>query len=73
MEIARRGDAVKDIAFTVKDCKAVYEKAIARGAKCIKAPQEYSDEHGTVIMATLATYGDVHHTLIERHNYKVPS
>lgn len=55
MEIARRGDAVKDIAFTVKDCKAVYEKAIARGAKCIKAPQEYSDEHGTVIMATLAT------------------
>ncbi|CEG68731.1 Putative 4-hydroxyphenylpyruvate dioxygenase [Rhizopus microsporus] len=70
MEIARRGDAVKDIAFTVKDCKAVYEKAIARGAKCIRAPQEYSDEHGTVIMATLATYGDVHHTLIERHNYK---
>ncbi|PHZ17222.1 4-hydroxyphenylpyruvate dioxygenase [Rhizopus microsporus ATCC 52813] len=70
MEIARRGDAVKDIAFTVKDCKAVYEKAIARGAKCIKPPQEYSDEHGTVIMATLATYGDVHHTLIERHNYK---
>jgi 4-hydroxyphenylpyruvate dioxygenase len=24
-EIARRGDGVKDVAFTVNDCKAVYE------------------------------------------------
>ncbi|KAG0762634.1 hypothetical protein G6F57_011353 [Rhizopus arrhizus] len=70
LEIARRGDGVKDVAFTVKDCKAVYQKAIARGAKSIKEPEEMSDENGTVIMATLATYGDVHHTLIERHNYK---
>lgn len=54
-EIARRGDGVKDVAFTVKDCKAVYEKAIARGAQSIKKPEEYSDEDGTVIMATLAT------------------
>lgn len=23
-EIARRGDGVKDVAFTVKDCRAVY-------------------------------------------------
>jgi len=69
-EIAIRGDGVKDVAFTVKDCKAVYEKAIARGAKSIKAPEEITDEDGTVIMATLATYGDVHHTLVERKNYK---
>lgn len=69
-EIARRGDGVKDVAFTVKDCRAVYEKAIARGAKSIKKPEEFSDEDGTVIMATLATYGDVQHTLIERKNYK---
>ncbi|KAI8371747.1 4-hydroxyphenylpyruvate dioxygenase [Radiomyces spectabilis] len=69
-EIARRGDGVKDIAFTVKDCRATYEKAIARGAKSISEPQEFTDEDGTVIMATLATYGDVQHTLVERHNYK---
>lgn len=54
-EIARRGDGVKDVAFTVKDCRAVYEKAIARGAQSIKKPEEFSDEDGTVIMATLAT------------------
>ncbi|KAI9478645.1 MAG: 4-hydroxyphenylpyruvate dioxygenase [Benjaminiella poitrasii] len=69
-EIAIRGDGVKDIAFTVKDCRSVYAKAIARGATSIKEPEEITDEDGTVVMATLATYGDVHHTLIERKNYK---
>ncbi|KAI8994596.1 4-hydroxyphenylpyruvate dioxygenase [Pilobolus umbonatus] len=69
-EIARRGDGVKDVAFRVKSCKAVYDKAIGRGAKCISPPKEYSDKNGTVIMATLATYGDVVHTLVERQNYK---
>ncbi|KAG1445770.1 hypothetical protein G6F56_009799 [Rhizopus delemar] len=69
-EIARRGDGVKDVAFTVKDCRAVYQKAIARGAISIKEPEEIKDEDGQIIIATLATYGDVHHTLIERHNYK---
>ncbi|OBZ89033.1 4-hydroxyphenylpyruvate dioxygenase [Choanephora cucurbitarum] len=68
-DIARRGDGVKDVAFCVKDCKTVYEKAIARGASSIQEPTELSDEHGTVIIATLATYGDVQHTLIERKNY----
>jgi 4-hydroxyphenylpyruvate dioxygenase len=54
-EIARRGDGVKDVAFTVKDCRATYAKAIARGASSIKEPEEITDEDGTVIMATLAT------------------
>ncbi|ORX55211.1 4-hydroxyphenylpyruvate dioxygenase [Hesseltinella vesiculosa] len=69
-DIARRGDGVKDIAFNVQDCKAVYEKAVSRGAVSVKAPEEFTDEDGTVIMATLKTYGDVEHTLIERKNYK---
>ncbi|KAI8075036.1 4-hydroxyphenylpyruvate dioxygenase [Gongronella butleri] len=69
-EIAKRGDAVKDVAFTVTDCRAVYEKAVARGAQSLAAPEEFTDEDGTVIMATLKTYGDVQHTLIERKNYK---
>ncbi|KAI8097163.1 4-hydroxyphenylpyruvate dioxygenase [Halteromyces radiatus] len=68
-EIARRGDGVKDVAFTVDDCKAVYEKAVARGAISVRAPEAFTDEDGTVIMATLKTYGDVEHTLIERKNY----
>lgn len=64
------GDAVKDVAFTVDDCRGIYEKAIARGGKSIRAPWEESDKDGTVIMATIATYGDVEHTFVQRNNYK---
>lgn len=30
-EIARRGDGVKDVAFTVMDCRAVYEVKTKKG------------------------------------------
>jgi len=49
------GDGVKDVAFRVSDCVAMYKKAIERGAKSIREPWEESDEHGRVIMATIAT------------------
>jgi len=32
-------------------------------------PTEFKDEHGSVIMATVKTYGDTVHTFVERHNY----
>jgi 4-hydroxyphenylpyruvate dioxygenase len=64
------GDAVKDVAFAVDDCRGIYAKAIARGGKSIRAPWEESDENGTVVMATIATYGEVEHTFVQRTNYK---
>jgi 4-hydroxyphenylpyruvate dioxygenase len=57
-EIARRGDGVKDVAFTVTDVRAVYEKAVARGAKSIRAPHEETDKDGSVILATIATVSE---------------
>ncbi|RUS16643.1 4-hydroxyphenylpyruvate dioxygenase [Endogone sp. FLAS-F59071] len=69
-EVARRGDAVKDVAFTVSDAETIYKATVARGAKSIHPPHEEHDEHGSVILATVATYGDVHHTFVERRNYK---
>ncbi|KAL2916726.1 hypothetical protein HK105_203844 [Polyrhizophydium stewartii] len=64
------GDAVKDVAFSVDDARGIYQKAVARGARSIREPWEESDEHGTVVMATIATYGDCEHTFVERKNYK---
>ncbi|KAJ3302297.1 hypothetical protein HDV03_005179 [Kappamyces sp. JEL0829] len=64
------GDAVKDVAFTVDDARGIYKKAVARGAKSIREPWEERDEHGVVIMATIATYGDVEHTFVQRSGYK---
>jgi len=64
------GDAVKDVAFAVQDCRGIFDKAVARGARVIRAPWTESDEHGTVTMATIGTYGDVVHTLVETGGYK---
>ncbi|KAI7871647.1 4-hydroxyphenylpyruvate dioxygenase [Spinellus fusiger] len=69
-DIAVRGDGVKDIAFNVTDCRVIYEKAIAKGATSVMAPQEFTDEDGTVLIATIATYGDVRHSLVQRNGYK---
>jgi len=66
----QHGDGVRDVAFTVEDARAIYEKAVSRGAKSIREPWEEKDEHGTVIMATVATYGDTHHTFVQRKDYK---
>ena len=77
------GDGVKDIAFSVEDCRALYkvrvypqaiwlgtknvnvvptitllfylQKALERGAQGVKEPWEESDEHGTVVYATVKT------------------
>ncbi|KAL1915761.1 uncharacterized protein VTP21DRAFT_6520 [Calcarisporiella thermophila] len=66
----KHGDAVKDIAFTVDDVRAVYEYAVQNGARSIREPWEESDENGKVVMATIATCGDVEHTFVERKNYR---
>jgi len=65
-----KGDAVKDVAFRVDDCRSIYKKAVARGAVSIMEPVEETDEHGSVVRATIQTYGDTVHTLVERKNYK---
>jgi len=63
------GDGVRDVAFTVDNCKLTFETAVKNGAKVIKQLTEEKDDHGSVIYATIATYGDVVHTLVERKNY----
>jgi 4-hydroxyphenylpyruvate dioxygenase len=70
--LARHGDGVKDVAFTVQDCRAIYASAVSRGAKSISEPQELTDENGTVVMATVQTYGHTVHTFVERKNYTGP-
>ncbi|KAF2280504.1 4-hydroxyphenylpyruvate dioxygenase [Westerdykella ornata] len=63
------GDAVKDVAFEVDNVDAIYTSAIAAGGISIRAPYTLSDEHGSVRLATIQTYGDTTHTLIQRLDY----
>src|SRR5579884_2201347 len=67
--VAKHGDGVKDIAIVVQDAHAAYERALAGGAKPIAAPQEFRDEHGAIVKATIATYGDTVHTFVQRDGY----
>lgn len=64
------GDGVKDVAFTVDDSVGIYSKAVERGAVSVSEPQTLKDEHGSVIVSTVKTYGDTTHTFVQRVDYK---
>ena len=66
---ARHGDGINDIALDVPDVDAAYAHATAQGAKGLVEPHDQSDEHGTVRVAAIATYGETRHTLIDRSRY----
>jgi 4-hydroxyphenylpyruvate dioxygenase len=66
----RHGDGVHSIALSVPDAAAAYEHAVAHGARGIETPYERSDEHGSVRLASIETYGETRHTFVERHDYK---
>ncbi len=70
--IARHGDGVKDIAFTVPDAAAAYAAAIQRGAVTVQAPTREEDTFGSVVRASIAAYGEVIHSFVERHSYEGP-
>lgn len=67
--LEQHGDGVKDVAFEVDDVNAVYYAAIKNGAKSVSKPRVLEDEHGHVKVATIQTYGQTTHTLIERGHY----
>ncbi|MBV8395566.1 MAG: 4-hydroxyphenylpyruvate dioxygenase [Actinobacteria bacterium] len=67
--VARHGDSVKDIALRVPDATEAYRQAVQRGARSVAEPHWVEDEHGGVGLASIATYGDVVHTFVERHEY----
>jgi len=69
-EYIQHGDGVKDIVLRVDDVRKVHELAVQAGAKSIRAPQELTDANGSVTVATIQTYGDTHHTFINRDAFK---
>jgi 4-hydroxyphenylpyruvate dioxygenase len=64
------GDGVRDIAFLVDDATAAYEAVVARGAVGVSPPEASEDEHGRVVRASVAAYGDTNHTFVERGGYR---
>jgi 4-hydroxyphenylpyruvate dioxygenase len=70
--VAEHGDGVIDLAIEVPDARAAHAYAVEHGARSIAEPYEVKDEHGTVVLAAIATYGETRHTLVERSGYDGP-
>jgi 4-hydroxyphenylpyruvate dioxygenase len=69
---ARHGDGVSDIALEVPDVDRCVAHARSVGATVLDEPRDITDEHGTVRVAAIATYGDTRHTLVDRSRYTGP-
>ena len=67
--VAAHGDGVTDLALEVSSAGEAYDYAVSRGAQSLEAPRLLEDDHGKVVVAAIATYGDTRHTLVERSGY----
>lgn len=67
--VLQHGDGVKFLSIWVDDARKSYEETTKRGAVGVQEPTEMSDEHGTVVVSAIRTYGDTVHRFVERKNY----
>ncbi len=65
----RHGDGVLDVALEVPDVDKCVAQARRAGARIVTEPHDVTDEHGTVRVAALATYGETVHSLVDRSRY----
>ena len=63
---AKHGDGVVDISLEVPDVDRCIAQARKAGATVLEEPHDLTDEHGTVRVAAIATYGETRHTLVQR-------
>ncbi len=72
-EVLKYGDGVKDVALTVFDAEAAYERAMSNGAESEYEPRTVSDENGSVTTAAIRTYGRAIHSFVSRSGeYDLP-
>ncbi len=64
--VLQHGDGVKDIAFGVENVEEVFNKAVHLGARPLQEPTVLEDQNGQILKASIAAYGDVVHSFIQR-------
>jgi 4-hydroxyphenylpyruvate dioxygenase len=70
--VARHGDGVVDLALEVPDAYHAYDYALQHGATGLEEPTVHEDDHGKVVRAAIATYGETRHSLVDRTDYRGP-
>uniref|UniRef100_A0A915DAC3 4-hydroxyphenylpyruvate dioxygenase n=1 Tax=Ditylenchus dipsaci TaxID=166011 RepID=A0A915DAC3_9BILA len=68
--LVQHGDGVKDVAFEVDNLDWIMEHAKKENATIVQDITEETDEFGSIRKASIQTYGDTIHTLIETSKYK---
>ncbi|MGW7078470.1 4-hydroxyphenylpyruvate dioxygenase [Streptomyces sp. NPDC054871] len=63
--VTTHGDGVADIALRTADVSAAFAAAVAGGARPVRQPTRHAGE-GPAVTATVAGFGDVVHTLVQR-------
>jgi 4-hydroxyphenylpyruvate dioxygenase len=66
--IARHGDGVRDIAFTVDDAHSAFQETVKRGARPVMEPTVFDNSHGCVVKATVKAFGDTVHSFIQHES-----
>lgn len=67
------GDGVRELAWQVHDAVTAFDAATAAGAVAVAAPWVDEDDHGKLVRASIASYGDTVHTFVDRTLYGGPS
>ena len=68
--VQKHGDGVKLLALWVDDATKSFYETVERGAKPVSEPEILRDANGSVVIASIETYGDTIHTFVERKDYK---
>jgi 4-hydroxyphenylpyruvate dioxygenase len=68
--VFEHGDGVKVLALWVDDAEKAFHTAVERGAKPAFEPVKLTDDHGSVTISAIHTYGETIHTFVERNAYE---
>jgi 4-hydroxyphenylpyruvate dioxygenase len=67
--VREHGDGVRNLSWRVDDVAATFDAALGRGADATQHPHREHDQHGFVVTAGVATYGETRHTFVDRSRY----
>ncbi len=67
--VAKHSDGIRDVALVCDDVKASFDEAVSRGGTPVSKPETLEDDDGSVTVATIGTFGDTVHTLVDRSGY----
>ncbi len=71
-QISKHGFAARDVAFRVSNTEWCFQEVVKRGATPVAPPTEWRDCNGTIVHASIRTYGDTIHSFVDRSRYTGP-